>query len=242
MSHITSIYSAAFSSDGRKVIFGAQQMHGVQSWDMETPPLLIPLPGGARHRGYVVGALSSNGRWLASAWNGVVYNQSLQPQTVHILDLDTGARVGKPLTGHRGDVHSISSDGRWIISGLLDSTVRMSNVETGTTIGELWRGHFKGPVTSVAISPDDKYIVAGSRDGTICIWDATTRQTVGGLSRCNGTVNSVVFTPDGRRVVSRHSDNTIRVWQTFAQLADETTDIVEAGRYFIFLYIMTQPF
>ncbi|KAJ6572735.1 hypothetical protein DFH09DRAFT_1362305 [Mycena vulgaris] len=232
MGPITTIQFAAFASDGSKVIFGSQQVPGVHSWDMETPPFFIPLPGSARFRGFVTGALSSNGKWLASASNGFIYDQSRRwPQSLQIWDVETSARVGNPLTGHRGDAHSVSSDGRWVFSGLLDGTVRIWSVDTGTTAGELsWRD-FKGPISSVAVSPDDKYVVAGSRDGTICIWDITTRKTVGALSKCNGIVDSVVFTPDGRRVVSRHSDNTIRVWEIFAESSDEATHLPEAGRF-----------
>ena len=78
------------------------------------------------------------------------------------------------LLGHDDCVNSIaiSNDGKRIISGSYDKTVRIWDAETGKQIHQL-NGH-DGDVMSVAISNDCKRIISGSDDKTVRIWDAET--------------------------------------------------------------------
>src|SRR5262249_41138224 len=68
----------------------------------------------------------------------------------------------RPLTGHTGEVTSVafSADGRHIVSGSRDQTVKVWDARTGQERLTL-KGHTVG-VTSVAFSPDGKRIVSGS--------------------------------------------------------------------------------
>jgi uncharacterized protein YjbI with pentapeptide repeats/energy-coupling factor transporter ATP-binding protein EcfA2 len=76
------------------------------------------------------------------------------------------------LKGHTDGVTSVafSSDGKTIVSGSYDKTVRMWDVESGEQTKEL-KGH-TAFVTSVAFSPDGKTIVSGSGDKTVRMRDA----------------------------------------------------------------------
>ena len=69
---------------------------------------------------------------------------------------------GEPLKGHSFSVDSVafSPDGKRIVSGSADNTLRLWDVETGKPIGEPLTGHRK-EVDSVAFSPDGKRIVWG---------------------------------------------------------------------------------
>src|SRR5258706_682496 len=129
-------------------------------------------------------------------------------------DVESGAAFGKPLGGHTGVVGHVaySPDGRHIISGSYDKTIRIWNVETGVAVGKPLQGH-KGQVFSVAYSPDGRHIISGSRDKTIRIWDAETGAAVGKpLEGHTDWVRSVAYSPDGQHIISGSDDKTIRIW------------------------------
>ncbi|EJD02341.1 WD40 repeat-like protein [Fomitiporia mediterranea MF3/22] len=105
-----------------------------------------------------------------------------------------------------------SQDGRRIVSGSHDSTIRIWDAETGAPIGEPLRGH-EDSVSSVGYSPDGHRIVSGSDDKTIRIWDAITGAPIGEPLRGHeDSVNSVGYSPDGHRIVSGSDDSTMRIW------------------------------
>ena len=58
-----------------------------------------------------------------------------------------------------------SPDGKFIVSGSVDSTVRIWNLPDGKLEGHL------GAITSVAYSPYGKFIATGSLDKTVRIWN-----------------------------------------------------------------------
>ncbi|KAJ7698351.1 hypothetical protein B0H17DRAFT_332784 [Mycena rosella] len=122
----------------------------------------------------------------------------------------------KTLTGHSNWVRSVafSPDGRRIVSGSDDNTIRIWDSDTGAAVGAPLTGH-SNCVQSVAFSPDGRRIVSGSGDNTIRIWDSDTGAAVGApLTGHSNGVQSVAFSPDGRRIVSGSSDNTIRIWDS----------------------------
>ena len=76
------------------------------------------------------------------------------------------------LKGHSGWVNSVSfsPDGKRIVSGSVDKTLKVWDAETGQEVLTL-NGHTQ-TVTSVSFSPNGRRIVSGSYDNTLKVWDA----------------------------------------------------------------------
>ncbi|THU94499.1 hypothetical protein K435DRAFT_860458 [Dendrothele bispora CBS 962.96] len=141
-------------------------------------------------------------------------------------------QCGQTLQGHTQGVTSVaySPDGRHIVSGSRDNTVRIWDSQTGQPVGQPLQGH-TDYVWSVAYSPDGRHIVSGSWDKTVRIWDSQTGQPVGQpLQGHTHHVLSVAYSPDGRHIVSGSSDKTVRIWDS--QIGQQNhTDWVQSVEY-----------
>ena len=81
------------------------------------------------------------------------------------------------LKGHRDLVCSVSfsPDGKRIVSGSWDKTLKVWDAQTGKETLTL-KGHSRG-VASVSFSPDGKRIVSGCVDNTLKVWDISSLAT-----------------------------------------------------------------
>ncbi len=117
------------------------------------------------------------------------------------------------LTGHSHIVNclAISQDAKFLISGSLDQTVKIWQLETGELVHTL-KGH-RDSVHTVALSPDGQIIASGSADKTIKLWHLETGELLATFTGHNHTVTALAFTASGDILVSGSLDKTIKIWQ-----------------------------
>jgi tetratricopeptide (TPR) repeat protein len=126
------------------------------------------------------------------------------------------------LEGHADAVRSVtfSPDGRRLVSGSEDKTIRVWDLKTGKKLAR-YMGH-SGAVTCVAVSPSGEYILSGSTDHSIRLWSMESGEEVrrfgaggrffGGNAGHSDAVVSVAFAPDGARAISAGWDKSVRLW------------------------------
>jgi WD40 repeat protein len=119
------------------------------------------------------------------------------------------------MEGHKDHVWSVSvtPDGRCVVSGSGDNTLRVWNLQSGQCLRTL-EGH-KHDVKSVSVTPDGRLAVSGGADHALRIWDLERGQCLRTLEGHKHDVESVSVTPDGRLAVSGGGvlDATLRVWE-----------------------------
>ncbi len=127
------------------------------------------------------------------------------------------ARLGSLSLRHNNAVSAIafSPDGKFMISGSWDRTVRMWDAESGVELSR-FDPPFKDGVSSVAISPDGKLLAAGGMDRTLRLWDLVTKKQIFESPEQENTVISLAFSPDGRSLAAAAA-STVHVWAVASQ-------------------------
>lgn len=105
---------------------------------------------------------------------------------------------------------AMAPNGRVVVSGSHDMTLRLWNVVTRSGI---WvaKGH-EASILTVAISPDGRFVASGSQDMTMRLWELATGKHLWVGRGHTDVITSIAITPNGRFIVSGSRDKTLRLW------------------------------
>lgn len=159
-------------------------------------------------------AVSPDGTWAASGgWGNPKFNP-LEKYAIDIWDLKTGA-CRTTLEGHTDDVQSvaITPDGKRILSGSFDNTVRVWDARSGHEVA-LLEGHTNRLWTVVALQ-DNARALSGGFDKTLRLWELASGNCLKKIE-CGTADADDVFScavnPEGTQALSGHRDGRILLW------------------------------
>jgi WD40 repeat protein len=198
--HNTWVFSVVFSADCTILASGSPDST-IRLWDVTTGEQLNIL----RNIGDEINAIDLN------ASGCLVISGS--EQHVTLVDINTSKHL-QVLRGHTGSrilAVAFSPDGRTVLTGSTDNTMKLWDVSTGNCL-QTFLGHTDG-VRSVAYSPDSKTVASGSIDHTIKLWHISNGQCWQTLTEHKAMILALAFSLDGSILTSACMDRTLRLWQ-----------------------------
>jgi WD40 repeat protein len=153
---------------------------------------------------------------------------------IYLWDISVPAqsRVLKVLSGHAQAINDLhfTPDGKHLISGSSDSTIRVWDVVTGRCIQaiEEENGHCK----TLALSPQNCLLAAAGWAGIVRLYrllEQNHLEPVQTIKAHATRIAQVAFSPDGARLASGGHSGTVRLWDVYT------------GRQLLRLHGHTQP-
>ncbi len=210
------VTSLAFSSNGNFLASGSWD-NTVKLWNVKTGQLIQQFDGHTDHVNSV--ALSPDDLTIASGsgdktirlWNTT---KDLSISSLFGKEKDAQPDLFSTLQGRASAINSasLSSDGKYIVSGHDNSAINLWNLETGQRV--ISYSEHEDAVMSVDFSPSNSNLLAsGSRDQTIKFWNTSDEHTVQTFTGHNNEVSSLSFSPSGDELVSGGLDASTKIWQ-----------------------------
>ena len=152
---------------------------------------------------------------LKNSYESIENIKNLFAMEIFVSDPDIQRKIiqKKFLETHNGGFMciGISSDGKNLVTGSEDSTVRLWDVVTGKQIIYL-TGH-KSEVRCLALLSDFSLAVSGSADRTLIVWDMRNYRLIKTLYGHCGIVCAIIFSEDEKFILSGGCECEMFIWR-----------------------------
>ncbi|HEY3391282.1 MAG TPA: WD40 repeat domain-containing protein [Lacipirellulaceae bacterium] len=191
------------SADGTQLIVPANSAKSCEVFDIASGRLVRSFDAGVVEPRDA--AISADDRFLVCVGSHAA---------IVVWDTRTGERISDRFVGHSEASYDLAftPDGRHVVTGCLDGTIRIWNAATGAH--ERMFAHDRW-VAAIDLSPDGKWLVSSGLDDSVRLWnvDGTERFKLPGHGRTGGNMHfEVAFSPDGKRFFSFGSDMYLRTF------------------------------
>lgn len=218
--HFWWVWSAAFSPDEDRLVTASHD-GTANVYDVKTGKKIADFTG---HRGPVFTVeFSPDGETIATGGfdqRVLLWKPEEQPWT-NLELLAQGKQIQSPvftpLDGHTSGVRSLefSEDGRRLLTGSDDNTLKLWNVETKRTI-ETLKGH-DGWIACCTLSPDGQWALSASHDQQVRLWNLggyEETRVLGGhvLNGHSDAVLNATISRNGKHIATASRDRTARLW------------------------------
>jgi signal transduction histidine kinase len=197
----TTLFSAAFTADGQRLIAGFGDLKQTGLWDTNSGRMLGKFP-------YSPGVLSPDGTKVAKSTGG---------GGISIVSLQTGKEIARSANGQFDQIDELawSPDGQTIAAayGYISSSedekpVRLWNID-GTLQATL-TGH-KRSINGLAWSPDGRYLLSAADDG-LRLWNAS-GQEVSSFNKNFTNFGNPVWLDNGKSLATTNFTPLVSIWQ-----------------------------
>lgn len=214
------LYMVLFGASNDHVYIGLRE--SIRWYDISTGEQLGEIPYDGAIGGNNSLSISADGQFLLAGLRGSSDN-------LRLIDLETG-EVALELEGHTDGVLSTSmtTDGKFGVSGSWDNSARVWDLETGEVVRTL-TAHTER-VSSVDITSDGKFVITGSNDRSMHLWNLETGVDELEYNGHTDRIQVVAFHPNGKEMISGAIDTTSIVWR-FPHPLDQLLGWIEMNRY-----------